>query len=78
MGTMRFGARQVPEEMSVGQEGGAAGAVEVANWSCVLVVVVTAVDVDDGRPRAAQLKAPVRRVIFVQLLASAMLSEKVL
>jgi hypothetical protein len=47
----------VLEEMSVGQDGGVAGAVEAANWSCVLVVVVVAaVDVGDGRPRAAQLK----------------------
>ncbi len=73
----------MPPEMSVGQDcelAGdwvTAGTDSVVSCRCALVVLV-AVAVVDGRPRAAQLKPPVKSVMLVQLVAFAMLYEKIL
>jgi hypothetical protein len=83
-GIIRLGATNVPLDMSVGHEGvvvdvrvTAAVAVVV---DCIFAVVVAAdiAEVEDGRPRTAQLNPPVKSVILVQPVESAMLPEKML
>lgn len=83
-GIIRLGATNVPLDMSVGHEG---VVVDVRVTAAVAVVmdrifaVVVAADiaeVEDGRPRTAQLNPPVKSVILVQPVESAMLSEKML
>ena len=80
-GIIRFGVTNVPLDISVGHEGVVVDVgVTTVVVDCIFAVVVAAdiAEVEDGRPRTAQLNPPVKSVILVQPVESAMPSEKML
>ena len=83
-GIIKFGATKVPLDISVGHEGVvvdvrvAVAVAVIVDWISAVVMVADISEVDNGLPRTAQLNPPVKSVILVQPVESAMLSENML